>query len=89
MLCERVLSLILESNECNEHVQWCANLRKKKSNLKVHTSSQPSETQLAVAHPTMQLALDMAMAKNLKAPGNLLSISICGSILCFDRKTEK
>ncbi|KAG8375342.1 hypothetical protein BUALT_Bualt10G0090200 [Buddleja alternifolia] len=49
--------------KASELSQRWANLRKKQGNLKVGTSSQNSETQLAAAHRAMSLALDMPMGE--------------------------
>ncbi|KAL2236857.1 UNVERIFIED_CONTAM: hypothetical protein Sindi_0877400 [Sesamum indicum] len=52
-------------------LQRWANLRKKQGNLKVGTSSQLSETQLAAAHRAMSLALNMPMGDNLKGASQI------------------
>ncbi|KAL0312232.1 UNVERIFIED_CONTAM: hypothetical protein Sradi_5622500 [Sesamum radiatum] len=49
--------------KASELSQRWANLRKKQGNLKVGTSSQLSETQLAAAHRAMSLALNMPMGQ--------------------------
>ncbi|KAK4389038.1 hypothetical protein Sango_2240800 [Sesamum angolense] len=57
--------------KASELSQRWANLRKKQGNVKVGTSSQLSETQLAAAHRAMSLALNMPMGDNLKGASQI------------------
>ncbi|KAL0287773.1 UNVERIFIED_CONTAM: hypothetical protein Sangu_2679200 [Sesamum angustifolium] len=61
--------------KASELSQRWANLRKKQGNVKVGTSSQLSETQLAAAHRAMSLALNMPMGDNLKGASQISTVS--------------
>lgn len=62
--------------KASELSQRWANLRKKQGNLKVGTSSQLSETQLAAAHRAMSLALNMPMGDNLKGASQISTVGM-------------